>query len=94
MYDGSTANNGTVYKLSPMANGEWTERILHSFAGSRDGANPEGGITLDAKGNIYGTTFLGGNSNLGGVFELTVHGKSHYRYSVLWAFNGGDGANP
>ena len=30
-YQGGTTNNGTVYKLSPGPNGEWTEEILHSF---------------------------------------------------------------
>jgi uncharacterized repeat protein (TIGR03803 family) len=93
-YAGGAANNGTVYKLSPGRNGEWSEKILHSFAGGTDGANPVAGVVLDGRGNIYGTTALGGSNNLGTVFELAAHGKSHYKYTVLWTFNGTDGTNP
>jgi uncharacterized repeat protein (TIGR03803 family) len=93
-YGGGAYNYGTVYKLSPV-NGQWTEQILHSFMGGKDGANPFGaGVVLDAKGNIYGTTSLGGNYSHGTVFELAVHGKRPYREKVLWAFNGTDGVNP
>jgi len=91
---GGATNNGTVYKLSPRRNGQWAEKILHSFAGGKDGANPVGGVTLDRHGNIYGTTAIGGSKNAGTVFELAVHGKPHYKYRVLWTFTGTDGANP
>lgn len=62
-------NCGTVFKLSPpkQNGGQWTEQVLHSFAGiangqqTGDGANPNGGLALDRKGAIYGTTYAGGN---------------------------------
>jgi hypothetical protein len=53
---------------------------LHAFAGGRDGVNPNGGLVLDAKGAVYGSTPMGGNQlcNFGNckvgrgiVFELT-----------------------
>jgi len=55
---------GTVFKMSPpkQKGGVWTEQVLHSFAGGTDGANPNGGLVLDSKGIIYGTTYSGGNS--------------------------------
>jgi hypothetical protein len=56
---------GTVFELSPpkTKGGAWTEKVLHSFAGGTDGANPNGGLVLDSKGAVYGTTFSGGNQN-------------------------------
>ncbi len=49
---------------------------------------------MDASGNIYGTTRLGGPDNAGTVFELTpVNGS--WQESILWAFTGGDdGGSP
>lgn len=54
---------GTVFKLTrpKVPGGKWTERVLHSFAAGTDGVNPNGGLLLDSKGAIYGTTSLGGN---------------------------------
>jgi uncharacterized repeat protein (TIGR03803 family) len=91
--EGGATNNGTVYKLSPGANGEWTEQILYSFEGGKDGANPAAGIVFDAAGNIYGTS-LGGSKKKGTVFELLALGGSQYQHVVLWTFNGTDGVNP
>src|SRR5580704_5447577 len=62
--------------------------VLHTFKGP-DGANPTSQVTLDAKGNIYGTTDVGGGrygGQGGTVFELTPKGK-RYVESVLYTFN-------
>jgi len=64
---------GTVFELSPPENkgGKWTEKVLHRFAGSPDGepsgdgANPNGGLVLDSRGVVYGTTYYGGNNQKG-----------------------------
>jgi hypothetical protein len=55
---------GVVFKLSPpkTKGGKWTEKVLHSFASGTDGANPNGGLVLDSKGALYGTTYAGGDS--------------------------------
>jgi uncharacterized repeat protein (TIGR03803 family) len=61
---------GVVYELTP--NGDtWTQRVLYSFTGGNDGSEPVGGVTLDAGGNIYGTTQIGGAYDNGVVFEIT-----------------------
>jgi hypothetical protein len=54
----------TVFKLTPPAKGHtaWTETVLHSFTGGADGAGPRGGLVLDTKGALYGTTILGGDN--------------------------------
>jgi len=85
---------GTVFKLSPpkQKGGKWTEKVLCHFKGGTkgkadgDGANPNGGLVLDGKGAVYGTTYYGGNENgtcdggsggtgCGMVFELVPPAK-------------------
>jgi hypothetical protein len=55
---------GVVYKLARTPRGTWTVSILHAFTGE-DGANPNAGLILDAGGNLYGTTSLGGSACAG-----------------------------
>ncbi len=71
---GGTLHNGVVFKLAPPArrDGEWTQSVLHIFADSPDGSQPEAGLTLAADGSLYGTTFFGGAaSESGTVFKVT-----------------------
>jgi uncharacterized repeat protein (TIGR03803 family) len=88
---------GTVFELSPNANGTWTETVLHAFTGNPDGANPEGGLVMDPSGNLYGTTIFGGNGapqGFGAVFEVSPT-KSGWTESVIYNFSGyPDGADP
>jgi hypothetical protein len=54
---------GIVYKLTPNAQGKFTETILYRLQGFADGATPEDDdLVIDASGNIFGTTAEGGNS--------------------------------
>jgi uncharacterized repeat protein (TIGR03803 family) len=63
------AGCGAVYQVAPASGGSWTESILHSFNGSlTDGIGPEGGIAIDATGNLYGTTYEGGRVHNSGCF--------------------------
>src|SRR3984957_1335884 len=65
--------------------------VLHTFAGGTDGAHPSASLIQATDGNFYGTTYIGGGSNLGTVFQMTPAGT----VTVLHAFAGGtDGANP
>jgi uncharacterized repeat protein (TIGR03803 family) len=91
---------GTAFKLTPNADGTWTESVLHDFYDS-DGADPNASLIFDAAGNLYGTTFYGGNlSKCGGfgcgvVFELTPNSDGSWTESELYAFSGGaDGGQP
>jgi uncharacterized repeat protein (TIGR03803 family) len=67
------AHRGTVFQLSPGANGTWTEKILHKFSATGgDGIFPGyAPLAQDAKGNLYGTTQQGGTLNNGVVFAVT-----------------------
>jgi uncharacterized repeat protein (TIGR03803 family) len=69
--------------------------VLYKFAGSPDGASPQSDLTLDAGGNLYGTTFSGGaHPNYGTVFELK-RANSDWQEQVLYSFSGGnDGGGP
>jgi uncharacterized repeat protein (TIGR03803 family) len=61
---------GLVYKLSPGTGGKWNFKVLHTFVGT-DGAQPAANLTLDDKGNLYGTTITGGAGGYGVAFQLT-----------------------
>ena len=82
---------GVVFKLT--RSGEsLSYSVLYSFVGTDDGANPDGGVVLDASGNLYGTTVQGGGNGV--VFQLTPSG-SGWTESVLYRFTTfSDGAQP
>jgi len=95
---GGAYGNGVVYRLAPNSNGSWTVSILYSFKGGTDGANPSGGLTFDAVGNLYGTTPYGGGGGICGgcgiVFKLAPHPDGTWTESVLHRFSGADGTYP
>jgi uncharacterized repeat protein (TIGR03803 family) len=89
-YSGGRKGYGTVFKLTPGANGRWTERVLHSFDGHypNHGYGPQGGVIFDATGNLYGTTTYGGRhgQHSGTVFELTPGVNGNWTARVLHNF--------
>jgi hypothetical protein len=95
---GTTGGGGTVFKLTPPANGQtaWTETVLYSFKGGSDGARPSG-LIADKQGALYGTAASGGSGANGMVFKLTppATGQTAWTETVLYSFKGGsDGARP
>ena len=81
--------------MSPPAapGGAWTEQVIHFFGVGNDGFDPEGGLALDARDNLYGTTYSGGIPGGGTAFQLTppsqpggvwsetvIHSFSYSRY--------------
>jgi uncharacterized repeat protein (TIGR03803 family) len=90
---GGPSNKGTVYKLTHRKNG-WYETRLQTFGSSKNSpVTPEGELTFDTDGNIYGATIYGGTANAGTIFKLTAS-NSFFKASVLWDFSGSNGANP
>lgn len=92
---------GVVFQLTPTPSGPWTETVLHRFTAGSDGGYPLFGVTLDAGGNVYGTTDVGGDTTgpnclgtlpgCGLVFELT---QGTWNETPLYTFTGGsDGAS-
>ncbi len=90
---------GTVFKMTP-TNSSWLLTPIYTFAGGNDGATPWAGVVFGPDGNLYGTTFHGGGSGAGTVFNLKppVACKTApcpWQETVLYRFSGGsDGANP
>jgi uncharacterized repeat protein (TIGR03803 family) len=92
---------GTVFELTPGANGKWTEKLLHSFGNGKDGSWPDGRLIFDEAGNLYGIAANGGPSgkSCGGygcgiAFELTPGTNGRWTESLLHSFNGKDGQDP
>ena len=94
---GGSSGHGTVWKLAAASRGATVvPTVLHSFAGPpADGAEPVGGVLLDAaSGTLYGTTQLGGVNDTGTVFRCAVDGSGE---RIVYAFadlSGNDGAAP
>ncbi len=82
---------GTVFELGPT--GQY--KVLYSFLSNADGTPPQT-VIGDVTGNLYGTTFQGGQGctqalGCGTIFKLNTSGKK----TVLHAFTGGpDGSLP
>ena len=88
-YNGGANGLGTVYRMTP----DGTLTTLYSFSGTPDGQNPVSlpRLSVDKAGNIYGTTFQGGNVSgcsgiCGTVFKISPDGTE----TVLHNFTGGD----
>jgi uncharacterized repeat protein (TIGR03803 family) len=85
---------GTVFELSRMAGGGWTETVLHNFGNGTDGASPNN-LIRDAAGNLYGATFYSGAGGAGSVYKLSPSGSGDWTETVLHEFgNGADGTLP
>jgi uncharacterized repeat protein (TIGR03803 family) len=91
---------GTVFELKrPTKNGgKWRLSVLYTFTGSSTGGEPVAGVTLDQKGNLFGTTYLGGTFGYGIVYELTPPARKGrpWAESVLYSFDptGNNGNTP
>jgi uncharacterized repeat protein (TIGR03803 family) len=101
---------GTAFELSPPppSGGPWTETVIYNFCtdglagGCQDGAEPTSQLTIDAHGNLYGTTTTGGSGGFmnaccagGTVFELS-RGARGWTHTILYNFcaNGQNGVCP
>jgi uncharacterized repeat protein (TIGR03803 family) len=104
---GGSHGFGAIFQLTQNANGVWQAKAIYSFKGyPTDGANPYGGLTIDAAGNLYGTTEDGGDGNCdqgrktigcGTVFELSYSASAGWTENILHVFEGvsdDDGAEP
>ncbi len=88
---------GTVFRLQLGPTGHWSETVLHRFTGV-DGKEPVANVILGAGGTFFGTTFQGGTTNEGIVFQLQppAPGAAKWTERVIADFSGGiiDGAFP
>jgi uncharacterized repeat protein (TIGR03803 family) len=78
---------GSFFKVT--LTGEETD--LWNFGSGTDGQDPSGDLVMDASGNFYGTTYVGGLNGAGIIFKITATGQE----TVLWNFgSGNDGQKP
>ncbi|MFZ0793989.1 MAG: choice-of-anchor tandem repeat GloVer-containing protein [Candidatus Korobacteraceae bacterium] len=100
---GGLNGDGVVFNLQPPATAcksvscPWIETILFPFQGY---SNPSGDLVFDATGNIYGTTFNGGNYSdcaplgCGTLYQLAKSGGV-WTEDIIHIFTGGtDGQHP
>ena len=100
-FSGGTHGGGSVFALVPSGI-RFNFTVLYSFckrSGCTDGANPEAGLIVDSKGNLYGTTDAGGTNNQGAIFELVPNAdRTRWTQQILYSFcsasNCADGAVP
>jgi hypothetical protein len=83
---------GTVYSLTPSKSG-YVHHVLYSFGGGGNGYSAYGGVTVDSKGVLYGTTTYGGKQNAGTAYQLTP-GRSGYGYAMLYSFKAAHEGQP
>jgi uncharacterized repeat protein (TIGR03803 family) len=84
---------GTVFRLTPNGSGGWNESIIYRFQGKpSDGANPYGGVIMDAAGDLFGITANGGALDYGTVWEIPAGLTQDV---ILHSFQGNpDGVSP
>lgn len=93
---GGSDQGGIVYKLTHTSYG-WVETVLYSFVSNGpDGSYPTQSLTLDAAGNLYGTTWNGGSEacSCGVVYRLSPKPAGAWSETVLHRFSGRDGGDP
>jgi uncharacterized repeat protein (TIGR03803 family) len=86
-----TNGGGTAFEMMNLMN-MWSLNTLYSFTAG--GGGPSATLTMDAAGDLYGTTAADGAFGKGSVFKLANSG-SGWTYTSLHDFTGGsDGAYP
>ena len=99
---------GLVFELIPPAKGKtaWTKKTILAFKGHNGSYPGYEGLAMDAAGNLFGSTELGGKLNAcvdgayegcGVAYELTPppKGDKAWTDTVIYAFkNGRDGSAP
>lgn len=94
---------GGVYELSPGGRGQWNETTPYVFNGPPDGVDPFQNPVFDSSGNLFGTTYNGGDiddcyDECGVIYELVPQEGGGWSESVVYNFaslsGGADGYAP
>jgi uncharacterized repeat protein (TIGR03803 family) len=97
----SYVGDGTVFELSPAGGGQWNFSTLYFLTSGAPGTpGPVAALIMDNHGNLFGTTFEGGQPGCGlgfgcgTVFELSP-GSGGWNYRLLYQYTGqSDGGFP
>ncbi len=86
---GGTNGRGTIFEIT--SSGQFI--VLHSFNGSTEGGNPQGGLVMGTNGSLYGVAVQGGQNGVGTVYKLTPTGKlvvlHSFKYDASGAYPNG-----
>jgi uncharacterized repeat protein (TIGR03803 family) len=94
--NGGASGFGTVWKYTSSAGLTQLFNFSGSSSPSNNGDRPMSPLLIDGQGNLYGTTYFGGNnfsgdgSGYGTLFQLSPSGQ----FTELHQFSGTEGANP
>lgn len=92
--DAGNLGCGMAFELSPSAGGVWTETVIYNFSAGYADPSYSNGLTMNAQGNLFGTTPGGGASTYcpygcGTVYEL-VPSSGGWIATVLYNFGGSE----
>lgn len=97
---GGVGEAGVLFNIRPRpticsaVNCPWLDKTIHQFGSGNDGRQPTSGVVFDAAGNLYGTTYHGGTTDNGTIYEASLSGQT-WTVTVIYNFGGGnDGGNP
>jgi len=97
---GAASYGATIFKLTPGTGGNWNITVLYTFLPNNNSWRPNGALLING-GNVFGTTFYGGNFGCGlgcgTVYKLAPPARSGdpWTQTVLHVFGvTGDGHNP
>ncbi len=89
---GGYKGNGAIYELTSQAAGQWKLTVLFNFDTSFNIYSPNSRLTLDSKGNVYGTT---NEPGYGQVFQLSRNSSGKWNEATIYSFlSGNDGSAP
>lgn len=87
---GGLFGDGTVFQLTSDGSGGWNESVIYNFCSAlncTDGFDPYySNVSIDAAGNLYGTTCGGGSAKGGTVWQLSPMGQTWVE-TVLYSFD-------
>jgi uncharacterized repeat protein (TIGR03803 family) len=90
-----------VVSLAHTCLAQYVQTVLHNFTYPNDAEEPKAGVIFDKAGNLYGTTYTGGDrgsplcadhlndASCGSVFELTPN-SGNWIETLIYTFTGGN----
>jgi uncharacterized repeat protein (TIGR03803 family) len=94
---GGSKGDGTVFEIAKTGSSYGTVNTIATFSGTSGttlGSTPDASLTIDAAGNLYGTTSAGGSDGQGTVFEIAKTGSTFASPTILATFTGANGGGP
>jgi uncharacterized repeat protein (TIGR03803 family) len=88
---GGLYHYGTVWQVTPHADGKWSERVLENFkVNDPRGDEPNGTPILDPAGKIYFATQEGGGPYTHGTVFTLAQGSDGWKLTVIHRFGRND----